>query len=282
MKGYPGLFSGVANINPPDRGPLGTAEIKLKPNPKVYQHQEYQLPFEQAKAIKKLLKEVIERGPIEPSDSESESPAFLVRKKEKMEWMLVVDYRGLNEQIEHDSYSPPLINSILQKQAQKRIFTVSDLKHGYHQMPLHEDTRVCTAMSRPLGPMQWKVGSITMDVFATLEVGVDGEVFDCVISGVDRHSGYILAFPGNESQKKDQRDKHGVGLQAKTVAQPMTLLFLTVFDVPAVICSNRGTQFVGAWLRTMCKYMGVRHAKTVASHSRSTRRAEVAGRHLFQ
>ena len=32
-----------------------------------------------------------------------------------------------------------------------------DLKHGYHQMPLHEDSRACTAMSTPLGPMQWKV-----------------------------------------------------------------------------------------------------------------------------
>ena len=45
-----------------------------------------------------------------------------------------MDYRGLNEQTEHDSYSLPLIDSILQKQKKKRIFTVLDLKHGYHQM----------------------------------------------------------------------------------------------------------------------------------------------------
>ena len=32
-----------------------------------------------------------------------------------------------------------------------------DLKHGYHQMPLHPDSRPCTVMSTPLGPMQWKV-----------------------------------------------------------------------------------------------------------------------------
>ena len=57
---------------------------------------------------------------------------------------------------------------------------------------------------------------------------------------------------------------------------------VTVFDVPAVICSDRGTQFVGAWFRTMCKYMGVRHAKTVAYHSRSNRRVEVARRQLFE
>ena len=58
--------------------------------------------------------------------------------------------------------------------------------------------------------------------------------------------------------------------------------WLTIFDVPAVICSDKGTQFVGAWFCTMCKYMGVRHAKTVAYHSRSNGRAEVAGRQLFE
>ena len=70
---------------------------------------------------------------------------------------MFVDYRGLNEQTEHDSYSLPLIDSILQKQQKKRIFTVLDLKHRYHQMLLHEDSRPCTAMSTLLRPMQWKV-----------------------------------------------------------------------------------------------------------------------------
>ena len=67
---------------------------------------------------------------------------------------MVVDYRGLNEQTEHDSYSLPLIDTILQKQQKRRIFTVLDLKHGYHQMRPHPDSTPCTAMTMPLGPMQ--------------------------------------------------------------------------------------------------------------------------------
>ena len=43
INAYPRLFSGVANKNPPDRGRFGTARIKLKPNPKIYRHREYQL-----------------------------------------------------------------------------------------------------------------------------------------------------------------------------------------------------------------------------------------------
>ena len=154
---YPRLFSGVANENPPDRGRFGTARIKLKPNPKIYRHREYQLQGNRADAMKKLLAEFIERGWIEPSDSEWASPAFIVPKKEKGECRLVVDYRGLNKQTKHDSYSLPLIDTILRKQQKKRICTVLDLKRGYHQMPLHPDSRPCTAISTPLGPMQWKV-----------------------------------------------------------------------------------------------------------------------------
>ena len=69
---------------------------------------------------------------------------------------MVVVYRGWNERTEHNSYSLPLIDSILQRQQKKRILTVFDLKDGYHQMLLHEDSMLCTAMSTPLGPMQWK------------------------------------------------------------------------------------------------------------------------------
>ena len=47
---YPRLFSGVVNKNPPDRGRFGTARIKLKPNPKIYRHREYQLQGDRAES----------------------------------------------------------------------------------------------------------------------------------------------------------------------------------------------------------------------------------------
>ena len=126
------------------------------------------------------------------------------------------------------------------------------------------------------------MGSIAMDVFAMPEVTVEGEKFDCIIAAVDRHSGDIVAVPGKKSEEKDKNDKHGVGLEAKTVTQAMIRHWLTVFDVPAVICSDRGSQFVGPWFKSMCKHMGIRHARTVAYHSRSNGRAKVAGRQMFE
>ena len=130
----------------------------------------------------------------------------------------------------------------------------------------------------PEAPMR----SVAINVFAMPEVLVDGETYDCVILAVDRYSGYIGAVPGKKSKKKDKKDKHGVGLQAETVANAMIRHWLTIFDVPAVICSDRGSQFVQTWFKTMCKHMGIWHAKTVAYHSRSNGWAEVAGRQMFE
>ena len=31
------------------------------------------------------------------------------------------------------------------------------MKHGYHKMPLADESRAFTAMSTPLGPLKWKV-----------------------------------------------------------------------------------------------------------------------------
>ena len=216
------FFSGKPVFPPPVRGPYGEAKIRLKQDPRVYRHREFALKGERKEAMEKILRDFIQRGWLEPCHSEWASPCFVVPKKVAGEWRLVVDYRGLNAQTQHDSYTLPLIEDMLQKQHRRRIFTVIDLKHGYHQMPLAEESRACTAMSTPLGPLQWKVMPMMI-----------------------RH-------------------------------------WLTVFDIPRTICSDRGPQFTGGWFKAMCSLMGIRHAKSVAYLSRSNGRAEVAGRQLFE
>ena len=69
----------------------------------------------------------------------------------------MVYYRGLNAETQHDSYTLPLKEDMPQKKNRRRIFTVIDLKHGYHLMPLADESRACKAMDTPLGPLQWKV-----------------------------------------------------------------------------------------------------------------------------
>ena len=110
-----------------------------------------------------------------------------------------------------------------------------------------------------------------MDVFSMPEVHIGKETFDCVVLCVDRHSVYVAAVPARKG-----------GLLAKEVAVMMIRHWLTVFDIPGTICSDRGPQFTGGWFKAMCSLMGIRHAKSVAYLSRSNSRAEVAGRQLFE
>ena len=56
----------------------------------------------------------------------------------------------------------------------------------------------------------------------------------------------------------------------------------TVFGAPRTICSDRGPQFTGGWVRAMCSLMGIGHAMSIAYLSWSNGRAEVAGRQLFE
>ena len=116
----------------------------------------------------------------------------------------MVDYRGLNEQTEHDSYSLPLINTILHKQQKKCILTVLDLKQSYHQMPLHQDSRPCTAMSTLLGPMQLKVVPMGakngVAVFQRIMEDLLGPVRDCA----DPFSYDIIIRSGTEDMIEDE------------------------------------------------------------------------------
>ena len=143
----------------------------------------------------------------------------------------------LQKELESDSLFPPAFYAVLNQHCKVCAF-FTPTKHPHRSTA---GTPMYTAIVA--SPM----GLLSIDVFAMAEVIVEGEVFDRVISAVDRHSGYIVAVRGEKSKKKDKRDKQGVGLQAKTMAQTMIGHWLAVFDVPAVTCSDRGTRSVGAW-----------------------------------
>ena len=141
----------------PGRGPFGMAKIELIPGAMPRRQRSFKMVGEREEALKIILEDYIARGWLEPSFSEWGSPCFVVPKKIEGEWRLVVDYRGLNEVTLHDSYELPLIADLLQKQVKKKMFTVLDMKKGYHQMPLDPKSRPYTAMTSHVGLLQWRV-----------------------------------------------------------------------------------------------------------------------------
>jgi hypothetical protein len=59
-----------------------------------------------------------------------------VPKKKPGTYRLVVDFRRLNDATVVDSHPLPRIGDILQRQVQFKIWSVLDMKDGYHQVPL--------------------------------------------------------------------------------------------------------------------------------------------------
>ena len=107
--------------------------------------------------MKAIINQFLERAWIAHFDSERRSPAFIVLKKSKGSRQLVVDYRRLNSMTEMHSCGILLINDFLQDPVQKRLFSVLDIKLGYHQMKLAEESQDCTTMSMPFGTYKWLV-----------------------------------------------------------------------------------------------------------------------------
>ena len=79
-----------------------------------------------------------------------------------------------------------------------------DLKYGCHQMPLHPDSRPCTAMSTPLGPMQWKVVPMGAKngntAFQRMMEDLLGPVRDCADPFMDD----IIIGSGTEDMTEDE------------------------------------------------------------------------------
>ena len=133
------FFSGKPVFRPPVLGPYGEAKIRLKSDPCVYRHHALALGGERKEAMEKILRDFNQQGWLEPCHSDRASPCLVIPKKVAGERSLVVNYRGLNAQTQHDSYTLPLIEDTLQKQFRRQIFTVMDHKHGYYQMPLADE-----------------------------------------------------------------------------------------------------------------------------------------------
>ena len=63
----------------------------------------------------------------------------------------------LNSQTKEERAPLPLIEDMLERQQSHKFFSVLDLKHGFHQMPLYPDGRFLTAMPNLFGTLQWRV-----------------------------------------------------------------------------------------------------------------------------
>ena len=151
------VFADKHNREPPIRGPYGEATIELKPGVTPVKQRPFRMQGERYEAWKSLIDKLEEDGKIEDGEGPWNSPSFPVLTKTPGKWRLVDDFRRLNDATITDAHPMPIIEEILNKQSRCVIWTVLDMKDGYHQMPLKKEHRHLTCMSTPNGTKQWKV-----------------------------------------------------------------------------------------------------------------------------
>ena len=113
------------------------------------------MSFDKRKAMKKRVEDLENSGLVEPTHSYWAAPSILVKKKDGS-YRLVVDYRGLNKQIEKTSWPLPRINDVIDSLDGNFFFSNIDLTSGYFQMALHKESQDLTAFITPMGLYKWK------------------------------------------------------------------------------------------------------------------------------
>ena len=125
--------------------------IKLKPNaPPILDCKIYPLNPTKTDALKKWIKEHLDKGYIQLSKSPYTAPFFFIKKKDGT-LHPVQDYRALNAWTVRDVYPLPDINSLTRNLAGKCLFMKFDIRWGYHNVCIRDGDQWKAAFKTPEG-----------------------------------------------------------------------------------------------------------------------------------
>ena len=114
----------------------------IRSNPII--NRTYPVPLALRDAVGKCIKQMLDAGVIEIAISPFCNPLRIVKKSDGTV-RICLDARHLNTYVEDDHESPPIISELMQKFYGARILSKIDLTQGYWQIPLHKESRPCTA-----------------------------------------------------------------------------------------------------------------------------------------
>uniref|UniRef100_V5GSD8 RNA-directed DNA polymerase n=1 Tax=Anoplophora glabripennis TaxID=217634 RepID=V5GSD8_ANOGL len=110
----------------------------------------YRCSEERKRIINEEVTQMLAQGIIRRSMSNYNSPVVIVKKRDGKQ-RFCVDYRLLNERTHVEVSHLPPISDTLMELGTAKVFTTLDLKSGYWQVPLAEESRKYTAFSTPDG-----------------------------------------------------------------------------------------------------------------------------------
>lgn len=138
-----------------DLGNCRTIKHRLELNNRkpVWKHQ-FPLPHAHLEEVNSIVDNWLRAGVVRRADSQYNSPIFLVPKKlpgGTIGYRAVVDYRAINEVCYPSNFRLPQISECLAAigRSGSKVFSSLDLRQGYHQISMHQDSTPLSAFSIP-------------------------------------------------------------------------------------------------------------------------------------
>jgi transposase InsO family protein/predicted aspartyl protease len=184
----------------------------------------YRAPLNKRKIIDKALVDMLEAKVIERSQSPWAFPLVVVKKKDGSNRMCV-DFRSLNKITKPTSFPLPLIDDILALLGKSNHYTTLDLKSGYYQVLLDNESREKTAFACHKGLYQFLV----MPFGLSSAPGIFQELMNIVLQGCeDFATAYlddVIIFSASPQEHikhvqtvLDRLRQHGLKLKLKKCA----------------------------------------------------------------
>lgn len=149
---YPQLFKGVGKLKD------FKLDIPIDPKVTLVAQPIRRQPFNIREIEQRLIKELLDNDIIESVSGPTPcvSPSHIVKKKEVGQYRLVVDMRRANEAVQRERVPLPTFEELLADLNGCRYFSAIDIKWGYHQIELSEQSRVITVFSCSTGLFRYK------------------------------------------------------------------------------------------------------------------------------
>jgi len=148
-------FSSVFSDRP-GRTHLIRHSIKLSdPTPRA--QAPYKVPFKLQPQVDAELDKLLEAGLIVESESAWAAPMICVQKKDTDEVRICCNWKNLNSQTIDDAYPSANPNEVLAKAAGAKFISTIDLRKGFWQVELDEESRPLTSFRTQRGQYEWTV-----------------------------------------------------------------------------------------------------------------------------
>ena len=140
---------------PSFRGPIHHT-IPLVPGAKIPPKRTYRMSPKEKAELHKFVKDLLDKGLIEPSASPFGAPVLFVPKPDGS-YRMCIDYRALNAITVKDRYPLPRIDDLLDQLQGTTCYSSMDLLSGYYQARILDEDVPKTSFTTDKGHYQWRV-----------------------------------------------------------------------------------------------------------------------------